>query len=196
MSHQKMKKEEECVAEMLAGGQIEPSDSPWSTPVVLVTKKDGGTRFCVDYRHLNIVTVKDAYPLPRIDDTLDMLAGKQWFSTWIWQVVIGRFHCHRRHGSRQHSRRTRGCFSSKSSKLRDWWIWFYWMFYDHFSARSLLAKLGRWGWWWAWWGWLERKETDGQSSAVIAVVAVFSLSWWYNLLWWCIGQFDPDIWET
>ena len=76
MSPQKIKKEEACVTEMLTGGQIEPSDSPWSAPVVLVTKKDGGTRFCVDYRRLNLATVKDAYPLPRIDDTLDMLAGK------------------------------------------------------------------------------------------------------------------------
>ena len=81
MSPQKMNKEEECVTEMLTGGQIEPSDSPRSSPVVLVTKKDGGTRFCVDYRRLNDVTVKDAYPLPIIDDTLDMLAGRQWFST-------------------------------------------------------------------------------------------------------------------
>ena len=93
MYPQKMKKEEECVAEMLTGGQIEPSDSPWSSPVILVTKKDGGTRFCVDYRHLNDVTKKDAYPLPRIDDTLDMLAGKQWFSTLdlasgYWQVSL------------------------------------------------------------------------------------------------------------
>ena len=71
---------------MLTGGQIEPSDSPWSAPVV--TKKDG-----VDYRRLNVVTVKDAYPLPRIDDTLDMLAGKRWLSTLdltsgYWQVSL------------------------------------------------------------------------------------------------------------
>ena len=92
MSPQKIKQEENCVEEMLAGGQIEPSDSPWSAPVVLVTKKYGGTRFCVDYRWLNLATVKDGYPLPRIDDTLDMLAGKRWFSTLdlasrYWQAL-------------------------------------------------------------------------------------------------------------
>ena len=93
MSPQKIKREEACVDEMLSGGQIEPSENPWSAPVVLVTKKDGGTRFCVDYRKLNLATVKDAYPLPRIDDTLDMLAGKRWFSTLdlasgYWQVSL------------------------------------------------------------------------------------------------------------
>ena len=95
MSPQKMKKEEDCVTEMLTGGQIEASNCPWSSPVVLVTKKDGGTRFCVDYRQLNDATIKDAYPLPRIDDTLDMLAGKQWFSTLdlasgYWQVSLSK----------------------------------------------------------------------------------------------------------
>ena len=88
-----LRREQDCVREMLSGGQIEPSDSPWASPVVLVTKKDGSTRFCVDYRRLNSLTVKDAYPLPRIDDSLRLLGNQQWFSTMdlaaalcIWTV--------------------------------------------------------------------------------------------------------------
>ncbi|XP_050714146.1 protein NYNRIN-like [Eriocheir sinensis] len=69
------------VNELAAQGVIERSDSPWSSAVVLVKKKDGTQRFCVDYRALNDVTVKDSYPLPRIDDTLDALVGARWFST-------------------------------------------------------------------------------------------------------------------
>ncbi|UYV61868.1 K02A2.6-like [Cordylochernes scorpioides] len=61
------------VDNMLKLGIIQPSDSPWSSLVVLVKKKDGTWRFCVDYRRLNKITRKDVYPLPRIDGTLDSL---------------------------------------------------------------------------------------------------------------------------
>ena len=63
-----LRKEQKCVKDMLTGGQIEPSDSPWASPVVLVTKKDSSTRFCVDYRRLNSLTIKDAFPLPNLWD--------------------------------------------------------------------------------------------------------------------------------
>ncbi|KAJ8380732.1 hypothetical protein SKAU_G00015100 [Synaphobranchus kaupii] len=72
---------EEKVKEMAAAGVIEPSDSPWAAPAVLVQKKSGEWRFCVDYRHLNSATTKDSYPLPRIDEALDHISGSSWFSS-------------------------------------------------------------------------------------------------------------------
>ena len=81
------------VTDMLQKGVIEPSSSPWASPIVLVKKKDGQYRFCVDYRKLNAVTKKDAHPLPRVDDLLDALNGSCMFSTMdlrsgYWQVSV------------------------------------------------------------------------------------------------------------
>lgn len=68
--------------DMQAQGVIEKCQSEWASNIVLVTKKDGSIRFCVDYRKLNSLTQKDVYPLPRIETCLDTLSGAVWFSTF------------------------------------------------------------------------------------------------------------------
>jgi predicted aspartyl protease len=69
------------IERMLDEDIIEPSNSPWASPVVLVSKKDGSVRFCVDYRKVNLLTTRDVYPLPRTDDCLAALSGGRFFST-------------------------------------------------------------------------------------------------------------------
>ena len=81
------------IENMLQKGVIESSCSPWASPIVLVKKKGGSTRFCDDYRRLNTVTIKDAYPLPHVDKSLDSLASAKYFcildlASGYWQVVM------------------------------------------------------------------------------------------------------------
>ena len=78
---------------MLDVGSIKPSNSAWSNVVILVRKKDGGLRFCIDFRHLNSHTKKDAFPLPQIHDTISALKGSKYYITvdllsGFWQTPM------------------------------------------------------------------------------------------------------------
>jgi len=84
---------DKIIKDMSDEGVIEESKSPWMSPAVLVKKKNGTIRFCIDYRKLNAVTKKDSYPIPRIDDIFDQLSGNAWYSTLdlksgYWQIKI------------------------------------------------------------------------------------------------------------
>ena len=74
--------------EMVEVGAIRRAFSPWASTVVLVRKKDGGHRFCINLHKLNNRTIKDGYSLPRIEDTLDCLHGAVWFSTTGSEIQV------------------------------------------------------------------------------------------------------------
>ena len=87
------KEEEKTLNAMLEAGVIQPSTSPWASAPVLVRKKEGGVRWCLDYRHLNDLTIKDQYPLPLISSCYDTLQGNVFMSTLdlaagYWQIDI------------------------------------------------------------------------------------------------------------
>jgi predicted aspartyl protease len=102
---------ERNVQQLLAAKVIEPAQSAYNSNVLLVKKKDGSLRFCVDYRRLNSCTIKDSYPLPRIDSCLDSLGGSRYFSTLdlrsgYWQSEIAE------------EDRDKTAFSTKSGQYR------------------------------------------------------------------------------
>ena len=82
LGHHAQKEIDRQIQEMLKRGIISESDSEWACSVVPVKKKNGAIRFCCDYRALNAVSIRDAYPLPRFDESIDALYGSKWFSTF------------------------------------------------------------------------------------------------------------------
>lgn len=88
-----VEEEEAHLQKMLDAGVITPSVSDWSSPPVLIRKRDGNVRWCLDFRALNKVTTKDVYPLPLVEDCMDSLTGQRWFSkldanSAYWQIRI------------------------------------------------------------------------------------------------------------
>jgi len=78
--HSKKQQIETMVQEMVVAGIIAPSTSPFSSPIILVQKKDGTWRFCIDYRVLNAITIKDNFPIPTVDELIDQLYDSHYFS--------------------------------------------------------------------------------------------------------------------
>jgi len=83
----------EEMKKMLEANIIRPSRSPWSAPVIIIPKKDGTKRLCIDYRRLNAITITESWPLPNILDILDRLNGSTWFSaldlkSGYWQIMM------------------------------------------------------------------------------------------------------------
>ena len=102
---------------LLEYDMIEPSKSPWACGVVMAKKKGDQLRLCCDFRYLNSVTVKDAYPIPRIDESLSKLGDAKFFTTLdlgsaFWQVPLGS-----RTGTKRDSPASWGCFNGNGCRL-------------------------------------------------------------------------------
>lgn len=113
---------------MLDAGVIQPSSSDWASAPVLVRKKDGSMRSCIDYRALNKKTVKDCYPLPIIEDCLDTLQGTEYFATLdmasgYYQIMIDKADRHKtafitRYGLFEHTRMGMGLCNAPATFQR------------------------------------------------------------------------------
>ena len=123
---------DEHVDKMLQHGIIEPSSSPWASNVVLVRKADNSLRFCVDYKKLNLLSVKDSYPLPRIDTCFDALGGAKFYSTLDLQSAYWQVKNHPDSMDKTSFVTQRGTFrfvfyllvcQMRRQSFRDSWIW-------------------------------------------------------------------------
>ena len=122
------KEEEEQIQKMLAMGVIQPSSSDWSSAPVMVKKKDGSIRYCIDFRKLNDVTIKDQFPMPLINECIDSLAGTSFFSaldlSWgYWQIELSQEDRHKtafatKHGLFEHTRMPFGLCNAPSTFMR------------------------------------------------------------------------------
>ena len=93
LNPQKRRVAEEQMEIMRQAGAIQPSHSPFASAIVLAPKADGSLRFCIDFRRLNKITIKDSFPLPRIDDTLENLGAARFFTSLdmgsaFWQIPM------------------------------------------------------------------------------------------------------------
>ena len=122
------KEEQEQLRKMSGMGVIQPSSSDWSSAPVMVKKKDGSIRYCIDFRKLNEVTVKDQFPLPLITECIDSLAGTAFFSaldlSWgYWQIELSPEDRHKtafttKHGLFEHTRMPFGLCNAPSTFMR------------------------------------------------------------------------------